>query len=351
MKGRWRITILVNRIEEAILNRPTKFDQDPLCYLRDHGYREDDAPEWYLRSRDTGRVDVCKLAAPFLVWLWRYVKPVLRELAADPKATRALLDRLPPRASFPQQEPPEYAIDEKAQNEFSKTFHVPLVDLWMLWRHWHKISGLPEIPAPEYPGGKCPASAHRKTCKHKSITEWLSNDNRSARCAAGAKCPRDFESWLPVRRWSGLMFAGVCTAQAVEWVCEGMASLERALLAGDKGAGRSGKRTAILASVVPQLRRNRKKRPGIVDGEVLTSCRRRCCLCFGLKKDASEKAGQIAHLDGDPSNNDKGNLVYLCLEHHDRYDTRTSQSKGLTIEEVRHYRDKLNRYLETHLGD
>ena len=120
---------------------------------------------------------------------------------------------------------------------------------------------------------------------------------------------------------------------------------------GGKGAGNPGKSAAILASVSPQLRRKRKKRPGSVDGEVLTMCRRRCCLCFGLKGDVSEKPGQIAHLDNDPSNNDKGNLAYLCLEHHDKYDTRTSQSKGLTIEEVRRYCNKLYRYLETHLGD
>jgi hypothetical protein len=120
---------------------------------------------------------------------------------------------------------------------------------------------------------------------------------------------------------------------------------------GGKGAGKPGKSAAILANVAPQLRRKRKKRPGNVDGEVLTSCRRRCCLCFGLKGVASIKRGQICHLDRDPSNNDKDNLAYLCLKHHDEYDSRTSQSKGLTIEEVRRYRDELYRHLGTHLSD
>jgi len=34
--------------------------------------------------------------------------------------------------------------------------------------------------------------------------------------------------------------------------------------------------------------------------------------------------------------------VWLCLEHHDEYDGSTSQSKGLTAAEVRHYRNRLH---------
>jgi hypothetical protein len=33
--------------------------------------------------------------------------------------------------------------------------------------------------------------------------------------------------------------------------------------------------------------------------------------------------------------------VFLCLEHHDEYDSQSRQSKGLLLEEVREYRDKL----------
>ena len=60
-----------------------------------------------------------------------------------------------------------------------------------------------------------------------------------------------------------------------------------------------------------------------------------------LTGDLSEKKGQIAHLDRDPSNSDPDNLAFLCLEHHDEYDSRPSQSKGLTIEEVKRYRADL----------
>jgi hypothetical protein len=41
------------------------------------------------------------------------------------------------------------------------------------------------------------------------------------------------------------------------------------------------------------------------------------------------------------------NLVWLCLEHHDEFDSHTSQSKGLTPEEVRAYRDRLYKDLGT----
>jgi hypothetical protein len=53
------------------------------------------------------------------------------------------------------------------------------------------------------------------------------------------------------------------------------------------------------------------------------------------------RKGQIAHLNRDPTDSRFENLVFLCLEHHDEYDSRTSQSKGLLLEEIREYRDRL----------
>lgn len=87
---------------------------------------------------------------------------------------------------------------------------------------------------------------------------------------------------------------------------------------------------------------SRKNLPPEVGTEVLVLCRRRCCICSGLAHDLSIKSGQIAHLDGRPRNNDLDNLAFLCLEHHDQYDTRTSQSKGLTPREVRRFRKELH---------
>ncbi len=79
--------------------------------------------------------------------------------------------------------------------------------------------------------------------------------------------------------------------------------------------------------------------------EVLLKSGRRCCLCFGLKSDYGEKNGQIAHLDHDPANDKPDNLAFLCLEHHDQYDSTTSQSKSLQIGEVKAYREQLYQFL------
>lgn len=85
----------------------------------------------------------------------------------------------------------------------------------------------------------------------------------------------------------------------------------------------------------------RKKVPENIQAEVLTQSARRCCLCYGVNHDYSEKAGQIEHLDNDSDNNKVGNLAWICLEHHDKYDSKTSQSKNYTFKEVIGYRDSL----------
>jgi len=62
--------------------------------------------------------------------------------------------------------------------------------------------------------------------------------------------------------------------------------------------------------------------------------------------DASEQKGQLAHLDKDRSNNTIDNFVYLCIPHHDTYDSTTSQSKNLTEHEVRLHQAKLHQAVE-----
>lgn len=93
----------------------------------------------------------------------------------------------------------------------------------------------------------------------------------------------------------------------------------------------------------------RKKISPKVTAEVLIKSARRCCLCYGLCRDFTEKNGQIAHIDGDPYNNTLDNLVFLCFEHHDQYDTMPSQSKGLTIQELLFYRNILYLDVSTQL--
>lgn len=90
----------------------------------------------------------------------------------------------------------------------------------------------------------------------------------------------------------------------------------------------------------------RKRTPPNLEAEVLERCRRRCCVCFALDGDAEEKRGQIAHLDHDPSHSAPDNLVFLCMPHHDLYDSGASQSKKLTQAEVRLYRKQLHQAVE-----
>jgi hypothetical protein len=90
----------------------------------------------------------------------------------------------------------------------------------------------------------------------------------------------------------------------------------------------------------------RKQVPAEVEMQVLTLSRRRCYLCFWLDGNEDRVKGQIAHLDQNPEHSDFDNLVWLCLNHHDEYDGRTSVSKGLKEAELRHYRDRLYKEMD-----
>ncbi len=82
-----------------------------------------------------------------------------------------------------------------------------------------------------------------------------------------------------------------------------------------------------------------------VETQVLTYSHRKCCLCYYIEGESSHRKGQIAHLNHNPSDSTFENLVWLCFDHHDEFDSITSQSKGLTTEEVRTYRDRLYKEL------
>lgn len=93
----------------------------------------------------------------------------------------------------------------------------------------------------------------------------------------------------------------------------------------------------------------RKKISKEVELSILTKSRRRCSLCFGLSGNLKEKKGQIAHIDQDSSNSAEANLVFLCFDHHDQFDSSTSQSKGITSDEVKSYKEHLYNAVETGL--
>ena len=90
----------------------------------------------------------------------------------------------------------------------------------------------------------------------------------------------------------------------------------------------------------------RKRPPPDVEKAVLTKSLRRCALCFHLDRDTRQKKGQIAHLDRRRSNNIEDNLAWLCFDHHSEYDSTTSQHKNYTIDEVKHHRNELYRWVK-----
>lgn len=91
----------------------------------------------------------------------------------------------------------------------------------------------------------------------------------------------------------------------------------------------------------------RKSLPKDVETAVLVQSRRRCCICFGLDRDTRLKSGQIAHLDQDPSNHKEANLAFLCFDHHDAYDSKTSQRKNFTVGEIKEFRHELYATINT----
>lgn len=94
---------------------------------------------------------------------------------------------------------------------------------------------------------------------------------------------------------------------------------------------------------------NNKKRKDIPKARVakiLLSSKRRCALCFAYQNDPAIKKGQIAHIDRNPENNEEKNLAWLCLQHHDEYDGKTSQSKGWTLKELTESKNNLAEFIK-----
>ncbi len=80
---------------------------------------------------------------------------------------------------------------------------------------------------------------------------------------------------------------------------------------------------------------------------VLTKCKRRCALCFGLKNDSRTKRGQLAHIDRNGLNIKESNAVFLCTLHHDLYDSTSRQTIGFEPAELREHQETLLAYVVT----
>jgi hypothetical protein len=92
---------------------------------------------------------------------------------------------------------------------------------------------------------------------------------------------------------------------------------------------------------------SRRSIPEQTQTSVLVMSKRRCCVCYHLRNDDTQKEGQIAHVDGDNSNAALSNLAWLCAEHHDALDSSRSQLKGLSKGEVLFARERLHEHLGT----
>lgn len=84
-----------------------------------------------------------------------------------------------------------------------------------------------------------------------------------------------------------------------------------------------------------------------VTTDLLNKCRRRCCMCYSLDRDNRQKNGRIVYLDSNTKNDSIDNLAYLCLDHHNAFESRMSQSKNYTSGELFSYKTELERYIFT----
>ena len=90
---------------------------------------------------------------------------------------------------------------------------------------------------------------------------------------------------------------------------------------------------------------SRQPIPKQTETQLLLNCRRRCAICFGLHRDNRVKQGQLAHLNQKHNDHAIENLCFLCFDHHDQYDSKTSQSKKLTLAEVKAFKAELEQHI------
>jgi len=161
MKGRWRVSDrLVQLIDAALDNRPTRFDEDPWRVIKRAGLSESDMPVWYRgESHAAGwrplEDEPRKKAAPVIVWLRQWVRPVLQTLQEDRATVQSVLAALPAPHPVPadRRDGKSIRLDHEARKAFTPVFDVPSVHLWTLWRKWGSLTGDGTLrPAPAYPG-------------------------------------------------------------------------------------------------------------------------------------------------------------------------------------------------------
>ncbi len=93
-----------------------------------------------------------------------------------------------------------------------------------------------------------------------------------------------------------------------------------------------------------------KTRPKLsehIAADVMYAVDLRCCMCEAIAGlPPRSRNGQIHHLDGDPTNNARENLVWLCLEHHEDVGKTGKTSRRISPEVIRRYRSMLEAGVE-----
>jgi hypothetical protein len=118
--------------------------------------------------------------------------------------------------------------------------------------------------------------------------------------------------------------------------------------AGDvRGGGRSLQFSLHVSLVYASMAMPHKPFSDSVEISVLTKCKRRCALCYGLNNDDGEKRGQLAHIDRNGENIEENNAAFLCLEHHELYDSTSRQAKGYKPGELKRHQETLLVYVLT----
>ena len=102
--------------------------------------------------------------------------------------------------------------------------------------------------------------------------------------------------------------------------------------------------SVVSPRVSVKPRRRRPRIPTAIQDQVIVTSRRRCCLCFYLRDLRENKRDRSRIWIMIQPTMCSGILVYLCLGHHDEFDSVPRQSKALTSGEVREYRDRPYRH-------
>jgi hypothetical protein len=163
-------------VENALRNKPTRFDRPIAEVLAEYQYEAEELPP-IIVGTPLGEADSCPIlpmsptarqqAVPIWCWLRRNVRPVLESLAADKSARAKLVAALPAPVAPPKPVPSGTKARHPVTGELVETlrrdgtasrrhrdaFSTPAVFLWLLWHHWTQIVGGADIPkAPRYPG-------------------------------------------------------------------------------------------------------------------------------------------------------------------------------------------------------